>query len=473
MSYKLTGVNATNFAGFDEISVSFDPNINYLVGPNGASKTTLGLNLLWVTMQGAGSKSASKDMSPLIAERYMVIGDAAKSGKTGIILHDTVKNIDIKVTRKITKDGTTLEFDAPDGIMLDQYFLNELWNIFLVSPKRFLSLTPREQSIALGIDLTDIDNKIKALKTEYTNINRDIKNIGEIVPVLFCEEVDVAAKVGEKARRVKFNDEQIRRKESRDKAIERLNQVEEQFKSEQQSIQELILLRDTITSTCRGFKSAGGIGYLKTVFPMLKNEINQFEDNQTVLRDSITEESKHLNALKPAEPLLDITELDNEIAQASVINVNASKYSEYLKAVEKKEKLSKALQDNKDMQTAMDQERNAKIQSFNLPFNNAAINEDGELTVDGRYVKPPYFSAGELCKMVPMLIISSMRNSGKEIQFPYVFVEDFSLLDEDSQKDVIDYFTENNIQCCLELVSKVPSDKPNSIFLKDSVIQTK
>jgi hypothetical protein len=118
----------------------------------------------------------------------------------------------------------------------------------------------------------------------------------------------------------------------------------------------------------------------------------------------------------------------------------------------------------------MEEIRIKKIRSLNLPFQDLSINENGELMLQGRYLKEQYWSTGELIKTIPILLISSMKSQGRIPKFPYVFVQDFSLLDPENQQEIIDFFLANGIQACLEIVGTEPLDKPNSIFLKDSIV---
>ena len=474
--YKLKQLSATNFKGFDQISVSFSDDIMYCVGGNGSGKSTLGLDILWSCMQGVGNKSISKDMTPLIAERYQIIGDAAKTAKTSITLHDTVKNIDIKVSRKILRDGTELHFDTEADIILDQKFLNDLWNIYLVSPKRFLSLTPREQSVALGIDLSDIDKKIKSIKENYTLLNRQLKELGTPQVVEKVDSVDVTALVKLKNDRANFNTEQEDKQAIIDNTQEKLDKLIEAYETDSDVCNELSLLYNRIAPflgevdeyTTEAAKSA--ISLIMTAKSNIDKQLEGLKTSLPELDGRIKKGEAYINALPKAEPLLDITELDNQIASASSVNVKAAAYKSYLETVDKREKLIKALEDNKAEQSKWEEERTLKIRSFNLPFEDISISEEGELLLKGRFIKEPYFSAGELIRTVPVLILASMKSQGRSPEFPYVFVSDFSLLDEDSQAEVIEYFRQEGIQACFEVVSKEVSDKPNSIFLKDNVI---
>jgi hypothetical protein len=474
--YKLKEVMARNLGKFDEVSVSFDPNINYLVGKNGSQKTSLGLNILWVAMQGAGNKSVSKDMNPLICDRFMIIGPNSKSADAGITLYDTIKNIDIKVTRHITKDGTTLEFDAPDGVALDQYFLNELFNVFLISPKHFLALTPTQQAIELGIDISKEDASIKELKNEYTIINRQIKDIGNLTVIPKCDPVDVSALVEEKTRVINHNTEMNNRKTVFEKSQSKLDDLVKEKEDIEGSLGDIRVIFNTINPICQElekFKAQGSqpvVSLLLNLWQKAKTQIDEYEIILPGLISRIKKGEEYIASLPASEPLLDITELDNQIASASSINVQASKYQEYCLSVEKRDNLINKLGKNKADQVKMEEARIKKIQSLNLPFQDLSINENGELILQGRYLKEQYWSTGELIKTIPILLISSMKSQGRMPQFPYVFVQDFSLLDPENQQEIIDFFMDNDIQACLEIVGTEPSDKPNSIFLKDLVI---
>lgn len=474
--YKLKEVTARNLGKFDEISVSFDPNLNYIVGKNGSAKTSLGLNILWITMQGAGNKSVSKNMNPLICDRYMIIGPNSKSADAGITLHDTVKNIDIKVTRHITKDGTTLEFDASDGVVLDQYFLNELFNIFLISPKHFLALTPKEQTVALGVNLSEEDKKIKELKDEYTVINRQIKDIGTLTDIPKCEPIDVSALVEEKTLRVNHNTEMSNRKTVLETNQVKLDALIAEKEDIEESLGDIQVIFNAINPICAEADSLNADGsqplvsLLLNLWEQSKIQMKEYGAKLPELISRISKGETYIASLPVSEPLLDITELDNQIANASSINVQASKYAEYCLSVERRDNLINKLGKNKIDQVKMEEARTKKIQSLNLPFQDLSINEDGELMLQGRYLKEQYWSTGELIKTIPILLISSMKSQGRTPQFPYVFVQDFSLLDPENQQEIIDFFLANGIQACLEIVGTEPSDKPNSIFLKDSVI---
>jgi len=156
---KIKSIKLENFAKYSHIEVSFDKNVTYLIGNNGAGKTTLGLNAIWFLFCGIAEKS-SKGNNPLIAERFRFIGENGASAKGEMVLIDEVRKVKIKVIRKLTKDGTSLSFEAPEGLVLNQEWLNDLFNVFLISPRSFLALDSKKQTEALGIDTSTLNLKI-------------------------------------------------------------------------------------------------------------------------------------------------------------------------------------------------------------------------------------------------------------------------------------------------------------------------
>jgi len=131
---KIKSISGFNFAGYSSIQVNLDEHATYFIGRNGSGKTKLGLELVWFVMQGIAEK-AMNGTQPLVGERFRFIGDAAKTAMGELVLYDENRGHEIRVIRKLTKSGTELSFSAPVGMELDQQWLNNLFNIFLISPK--------------------------------------------------------------------------------------------------------------------------------------------------------------------------------------------------------------------------------------------------------------------------------------------------------------------------------------------------
>ena len=468
--YKLKSLSMSNFKNFDEVTVSFDENLSYLVGGNGANKSTL-IDALWVTFQGVGDRALSKNNFPVIANRFMIIGNKKPSAKTGAVIRDMQTGKDIVINRKITKEGTKLTFEAEEGVVLDQRFLDELFSIFLISPKKFLQLTPKQQAISLGIDLAEYDAKLKTLKEEFTSIGHSIKAIGVLESVPPTKAVDVSALVKEKGVRTEFNDLQKKNQEAITNVINALDNLKVDKIVKDKVAEDWTRLWNLLDRNVSEIRTREVLEYYASIDAFLKGKNKSSWEDVEKLNEQIARGEEYLPKIPKAEPLQDIAELDQQIADASSINVKASQYAQYLEKRDRKEQLEASKEKNQEDQAEVNKQRTEKIQSLELPFAELSINEDGELLLMDRYLKDEYFSTGELIRTIPMLIISSMKRKG-EIQFPFVFISDFSLVDEENQKSLITWFAENNLQVVLEVVSTKPLGKSNEIFLKDGVIHT-
>ena len=167
---KINSLKLDNFAKYGQVEVSFDENITYLTGINGSGKSTIGLTGIWFMFQGIAEK-ASGGNTPVIGERFRFIGPSSPTAKGEMVLFDEKKNAEIKVIRKLTKSGTELKFEAPEGYNLDQQFLNDLFNVFLIAPKKFIDLSSKQQALALGIDTSSYDIELSKLKQNSTLLN--------------------------------------------------------------------------------------------------------------------------------------------------------------------------------------------------------------------------------------------------------------------------------------------------------------
>ena len=187
---KIKSLTLKNFKNYDQISVNFDESITYLIGPNGGGKSTLGLDGPWFVMQGIAEK-AQKGVNPIIGERFRFIGEKCAFASGEIVFYDEKTKHEITATRHMTKDAQKLTFFAPPGVTLDQQWLNDIFNAFLISPQAFIDLTSKEQAQALNIDTSVYDKKIADLKADMTILSRELKAIGTPVQPEKVERVDV------------------------------------------------------------------------------------------------------------------------------------------------------------------------------------------------------------------------------------------------------------------------------------------
>lgn len=425
---KIKSLTLSNFAGYGKVNVSFDENVTYLIGKNGSGKSTIGVTAIHFILQGI----AEKGKNVLIGERFRFIGNGAVSGSGELTLIDEKKNnAEIIVKRRLTKSGNELSFQAPEGYKVDKEWLDNLFNVFLIAPKKFTELSSKQQAETLGINTSDLDEEIKDLKAEFTLINRDLTNLGNITPIDPVEKVDIAKLIEEKDEITAFNQLQ-------DEAavkIEKANTKIAEYYQQAKRISDYIL--------------------------ELEEKISSEKNKGLEIAEKISKGLEYVSELPEAKEAKSLDVINEKLKNASTINENAFKYNEYLKKKEKKENIEAKLATNKENQKIKLQERVDYIKNQKLPFDNLTITEEGELMLSGKPIKEPYFSSGELLKIVPILM--SARNP----ELKYVFIQDFNLLDEDMQLEVEKALTEKGMQLVIELVGSKRIEDKNCILLKD------
>jgi energy-coupling factor transporter ATP-binding protein EcfA2 len=460
---KIKEISLNNFAEYTNVTASLDPNINYLVGKNGSGKSTLGLTGVQAIFQGIAEK-ASGGNTPVMGERFRFIGPAGASSKNYIVLVDEQNgNAEIKISRKITKSGSELTIEAPESYgQLDQDWLNSLFNIFLISPKRFIELNGKEQAKALGIDTKKFDDEIAGMKKLYTEINAVYRSFGEITEVEQVEKVDVTALQAQKeAIRVKLNDKYLENK----RANEVLKQAWETMCKETEKEcaafnNTQIALTNTIEQATALYSKLEGLGYDGYEVSDWIKSLGKPEDCKK-FEDHYPDKPEYINELPDDTELKAI---DQQIVDAGEINRKAMLYEQYLQKKEQKETHELRLKANKELQALKDVERTEYIKAFKFPFSNLTISDDGELLLNGKPIKAEYWSSGELLKIIPVLIATTKP------ELKYVYLQDFSLLDEDKAKEIEEFLTGKGFQLVLELVGKNKVEDRNCILLRDNVV---
>jgi DNA repair ATPase RecN len=481
---KIKNIQLQNFAKYDQVNVSFDDNVTYLIGKNGSGKSTIGITAIWFMFQGIAEK-ASCGNNPLIGERFRFIGNKAATAKGEMVLYDEVKGIEVKVMRKLTKTGTDLSFIGPDGMVLDQKWLTDLFNIFLIAPKRFQELSPRDQAKAIGIDTSKYDTELADLKKKYTEINAVYRSYGDITPMEEVKAVDITALQHKK------QTTQFERSEQRKGISNRLNDEYLKNKQENKDAKDSWeLSKKSIDEACRlhneqqadrrvvfnkcsdalailmanGFSGEDAKSWIKTIADSIqpdKTSSDQYQPEPTYKEErpddkELTEFDQQTHTIMAA--------IDADIQSANEANQKAIVYTQYLDKVKQKEAKGKELSDNQSDQKAKEEARLNYIKGFELPFGNMTIGEDGELLLSGKPIKEPYFSTGELLKIIPVIISTSNP------ELKYVFLQDFNLLDDVKQEEITEFLVSKGYQLVIEYVGKETMVDKNCILLKDNVI---
>lgn len=424
---KIKSLVLRNFQGMREIAVSFDDAVTYICGPNGAGKSTAGHTGVQFILGGI-AQVAKDGNKPLIGERFRFIGEWGVSTTGNMILSDTKFGCEIVVKRKVTKDSSTVTFEAPQGIELNQQWLNDLFNEFLLCPKKFMQLSPKEHALMFGINVDDIDDKIAKIKSEYTLLNRDLGNIPNELEPEKVQFVDIKDVILQKQYAFKFNEQQ----KEKDDAIGTLQRKVENA-------------RERIAS--------------------YERQIEKLNQDITDERVEIINLNTKIEESPKPEDLKSIAILDSQIDNASISNFKANIYSVWETNQERYEKAKEKVEDNRLKLAEAEQERLGLIKKAKLPFKGMTVNDKGELLYDGRPIKEPYFSTGQLIKMVPVLL------STLNPELKYIYIQDFNLLDEENQKSTIEYLTKKGFQLVIEYVGKPEDKSANIITLKNCKVE--
>ena len=412
---KIKSIEGFNFGGFEHFSLVLDSEITYLIGKNGSGKTTHGRTAIEALFGGIAEK-ASRNGGQIIGERFRFITDPEKKAEViGIIEED---GHEFTLRRIITEKTTTLKIEAPPEYSnIDKDWVAAVFNEFLIAPQKFIELSPLEQTEALGIDTSAFDDKIKDLKNEFSAINRQIKGFGTITPKPKTEYVDIT----------KLNSDRNELENIQKKRVDLHNSILE--------------FKETISQ--------------------YEERITQLMDNITNLSEKIETQEADLNALPDNSEKL--TEIQNKFETASEQNLKYNEYQKYLEKLKEQKKHEKMLSDNKEAQKKQEAEKVEYMQALDLPLKTLSVDDQGRLLCEGKLLCEPYFSSGELLKIVP-LIAEKLNKS--ESKLKYIFIQKWNLIDEDAQTEIEEYWNKKGYQLCIEHVGSKPLEGKNCVMLE-------
>lgn len=396
---KTESIKVENFAGLKEFEVNFSDKITYLVGPNKAGKSTIGKTAFFFGLEGIAEKGTT------YKGRSSFIGEWGDEAKTVIKLRDDKGSY--TVTRTMTEDGQKLKIVSDNGEQLDQRWLDKLFKSLMVSPLDFAQLTPKEQAKELGIDTSEFDEKISEKKLEFTVINKELSNFGEIEIPAPCERVDISELNRQKNEAIAFNQEQ----DARGRAIEDKN----------------------------------------AQIVNIQYQIAELEQRLQIAKLAKDNKLDELSKLPKPDPIKDISIFDKIIEELAAQNQEAYAYEQALEKSRQKEQKKAELEANKMAQKQLQQQKVEYLQSLNLPFTNLTIDDDGGLLMNGMQIREPYFSSGQLLKTIPQII------SHLQPEWKYMFIQHFDLLDKKNQKETIDILLGMGFQLCIEVVKETES----------------
>lgn len=411
---KLQSLKLKNFGSFVNFQCEFHDQITHLVGVNGSGKTTVGVTAIWACFKGIAERSSG---GQLPGERLHFIGGAGKSSDVELIIVDEARgNAQIKVKNHITAATNSISFEAPQGYPMDDGWLSRLLNVALLSAKNFCGLSSRDQALLLGIDVSDLDKQLKATKEEFTGLNRDRKQIGEVVEVPAVERVSVSDLLAEKEK------------------IDRFNRIQQER-------------NDAIIDG--------------------KDHARKLEEDIAAIEARLAEaKAKHekaiadLKAMPVPEPDMPTEHILSAIHGAEETNRKAEAYRQYKEKKAKATAKDAEIAENQARQFEIQKQRLARIASHKFPFSGLSVDDGGGLLLNGRPINHNTFSKAEL-ELIVARLYSSLNP-----EFKVRFIDDFESLDEDNQKKLVDDLLAEGYQ----IITAEPGKKavrPNTILLKE------
>lgn len=424
---KLQKIKLQNFAKFDNFEMEFDGKITRLVGMNGSGKTTVGLTALWAGLKGI----AEKGNDQLVGDRYKFIGPSRASADIEITLLDVAADKKVVIRNHITAAGNQITFQSEPDYPISNAWVSNLLNVAFLSAKNFSLMTGKQQALALGIDVSEIDAKIREVKEEYTLLNRQLRQVGEIEAAEPATPVDVNELLAKRKVLSAKQDQVIQKKTEK-------SRYEQTIKSWEQNIADW---RDQIK--------------------WLEESISEYQARCEKGRAAIQKLDKELQAVDVSK---EIEEVEIQLQQAQDTNYRSQQYAAYLQRAAQAEELTVEIQRNRNRLDELQQQRLEWIKAFDFGYDQLSVSEDGELLLDGRRIAEPYFSKGELEIIVAKLYATL------EPELRVRFIDDFELLDEGNQKKILDFLFERDFQVITAEVGE-QSTKDNVVVLRECKIE--
>jgi recombinational DNA repair ATPase RecF len=439
---KIKKIMLKNFANVSEIEVSLSDKITYLIGENGAGKTTVGLNAVWFVLKGLAKKG--KDV--LHGERFRFVKDQQSPAVGQLLLYDEVNDINIVIQRKMTAKRSALKIVASDGRELDSSYIEDIFIILTINPEGFAKLSPKEQSLSLGIDTSKFDDlkKIKYEERKEANYNTKqkkqvLENLGKVEKV---EKVDIRELIKQRAEIEERNKAKLKVEQERvDKEIQtaiKFNTIQKERKNEIHDLEATIFEIDL------------KIKKLKQSKQTLNKKLASLPDPKPLLSTNLK--------IKEIE-IEDTTKNDEEILQAEKININYQKYIDYRNVKKEHKELNEISKRKDDELKEIENNRATYLKSCNLPLKNMSIDEDGGLLINNKPFCKPYFSKGEILKLG--VILAAISNP----KLKYVYIPDSQCLDDKNKKLIFSNLVKLGYQVVAEHVGTEEMSDHTSIIL--------
>ncbi len=418
MSLRAATLRLKHFAGVDELEITFGEKRTRIIGPNKSGKSVL-LNALWALFKGIAEKSSA---GQFIGSKPYFITDGAKSADIELTLVDGDAKITCK--RHITKSAHKISFEAPDGYPVSGDWLLNLLNTQLINATQFCALPGKEQTRSIGVDVSPYDEKTKELKEAASLVRKQLANVGEPIEVHEVDFVSIALLAEDQRLALEYNSELNERIRNRDDLYTTIG-------SRQDEIDQLAKVIEEKREILESVKQE----HADILADQFKNGDDKFKN---------------------------VDDIAKKIATAEETNIQAQAYQDYKIDCESKEAFSLELKANKNAQANVDDERVAYLQGFNFGFKEISIDDDGELLIAGRPVKPQYFSRSELEMLVATL------HAGLDPELKIIWIDNFEAFDPPTQDKLLTRLFEKGFQVITAEVGVEKVEGDNVVFLGEA-----
>lgn len=427
MTKELKAVSLKNFKGLAKVDIEITSPNFHIVGPNGSGKTTI-LQAIWLAIEGKyGFESKKKDRFQFIKP-----DSGAKAASTMVKIYDSEIDQIVTVERRFTAKTETVKISREDGKPIDISYLEGMLDYFTYDIQRFASMAPVEQARLFGIDVGDIDDKIKSAKKLLSDCNK--------------------------------------------KKLEMMAAQRQRSSDFLESAQEIIPEFDTDDEIAR-VDTAELQGKISEIFAHNEQQrareraLTESQERIQALQADLEMEKKRFSALEEPKPLINQLEIEGEINRAEAVNKLVDRQEEnkkFLASVDAAVEAWNAARENVESLTDQRVERiracKDDIENAGIPSDNIDFDEKGGLLVDGRYLNEDNYSTGELIKKAIIII-----NAFKKPEFPLFLIRNGSLLNrnKDGEIQILNDLEGLGAQFICEIVADEPAK--NGILLTEDL----
>jgi DNA repair exonuclease SbcCD ATPase subunit len=408
-------IELDGYKNLSGVKITLDKHANVISGKNGAGKTSV--------IEGMMDALLGKTEMGKVPQRKI------KKGEDSATIEVTLDTDDgeLIVQRKITQKDVYLKAHRSDGIKVTQTDLSNLLDKTTINITKLLFMKPDEQvnfikSVA-GINTEEVEEKYRELYAERTVLNRELKQAKAVLDSKpepeNVERVDVSELQKELSEAMMHNQEA-------DKMSNEINAKKMRIESIESSV------------------SAGD-----AEIEQLQQRIADIKQKNKERKAEISTIKKEIKGFKKPQ-YRDVSALNEQITTAAVTNELAAVYEDYVSAkqdvVDAEEKVNAV---NAQMQSAL-REREDIIANGRLPFKNIGLDKDLGLTISG--IPFSEMSTAQKIRVMSRIYIESNP------RLKVIYIQDGSLLDEDTLAQITEMSDMKDFQFLIEVVEEHDGD---------------